>query len=139
MLTGKVSSILVFEIIKTSMLPLTCSARNFNFFLIELKFKWAKTDLFKLSLLIDFKSLTQSLGFWLSKDVRKLPSSVKMPGIFWVFCKLTIHLFIYFIYLLKFIFCWRFCCFTASNSYFILRIICSSKSTIHKWNSKLRN
>ena len=43
------------------------------------------------------------------------------------------YLFIYF-YLLKFIFCWRFCCFTASNSYIILRIICSSKSTIHKWN-----
>ena len=50
----------------------------------------------------------------------------------------TIFIFIYF-YLLKFIFCWRFCCFTASNSYIILRIICSSKSTIHKWNSKSKN
>ena len=29
-----------------------------------------------------------------------------------------------FIYLLKFIFCWSFCCFTTSNSCIILRIIC---------------
>ena len=38
-------------------------------------------NLFKLSLLTDFKNLTESLDFWLSKNVSELPSPVKVPGI----------------------------------------------------------
>ena len=41
-------------------------------------FKCANTSLFKLSFLIDFKSLTELLDFWLSKVVSELPSSFKI-------------------------------------------------------------
>ena len=72
------------------MLPLTCSTRNSNWLLIELMFKCAKTNLCKLLLLTDFKSLTQSLDFWLAKDVSELRFSVEIPGILRVLCQLTI-------------------------------------------------
>ena len=52
-------------------------------------FKCAKTNLFKLSLLTDFKGLTQSLDFWLSKDASELPYSVKIPVILRLFSQLT--------------------------------------------------
>ena len=71
------------------MRPLTSSARSSNLFLIELMFKCAKTNLFKLSLLTDFKGLTQSLDFWLSKDASELPYSVKIPVILRLFSQLT--------------------------------------------------
>ena len=88
--TGKLSSILVSKVIKISMLPVTFSTRNSDLFLIKFMFKWAKTNLFKLSLLIDFKSLTQSPDFSLSKDVSRVPSTIKIPEIFRLFCQLTI-------------------------------------------------
>ena len=47
-------------------------------------------NLFKLSLLTDLKNVTESLDFWLSKNVSELPSSVKVPGILRFFCQLTI-------------------------------------------------
>ena len=73
---GKLSSILVSKIIRAS------KEWNSNLFLIELMFDWSKTNLFKLPSLKDFKTLTQSLGFWLSKDVSESLLSVKIPGIF---------------------------------------------------------
>ena len=45
-------------------------------------FKWAKTNLFKLSFLTDFQVLTQSFDFSLSKDDPELSFSVQIPGLF---------------------------------------------------------
>ena len=86
---GKLSSILLSDIIKASMRPLTCSARNSNLFLKDLMFKCAKPNLFKLSLFTDFKSLTQSPDFWLSKDASEFPYSVKTPVALRLFSQLT--------------------------------------------------
>ena len=46
---GKLSSMLVSEIIKISVFPSTCVAKNSGLFLIEFIFKWAKFSLFTLS------------------------------------------------------------------------------------------
>ena len=64
--------------------------KKFDLFLIVLMLKWAKTNLFKLSLLADFQVLTQSFDFFLSKDDPELSFSVQIPGLFWLFCQLTI-------------------------------------------------
>ena len=64
--------------------------KKFYLFLIVLMLKWAKTNLFKLSLLTDFQVLTQSFDFSLSKDDPELSFSVQIPGLFWLFCQLTI-------------------------------------------------
>ena len=54
--TGKQSSIFVLEIIRTSMFPLIRSKSNFSF-LVEVKFKWAKTKLFEFSVEIFLLSI----------------------------------------------------------------------------------
>ena len=51
------------ETIKMSALPLTCSERSSNLFLIELMFRWAKTNLFKLLQHKDFNKLLPSVFF----------------------------------------------------------------------------
>ena len=58
--TGKLSSIFVSEIIKTSMLPATYSARRSNLFLIEFILKHARINLCLLSPRINFRELIQS-------------------------------------------------------------------------------
>lgn len=58
---GKLSSILVFEIIKMSNFPLTCSSRNSNLFPIEFIFECAKIGLSMLSQGIFFSVVLQQL------------------------------------------------------------------------------
>ena len=58
--TGKLSLILVSEIINTSTLPLIWSESNSNFFRIEFLFRWPKINLLRLSLRKEFKVLLQS-------------------------------------------------------------------------------
>ena len=58
---GTLSSILVSKIIKISNFPLTCVAKNSNLFLMELIFKWAKINLFTLSLRIVLSAISRGL------------------------------------------------------------------------------
>ena len=57
LLLGKLSSIFVSEIINKSTSPLTFRMRASNLFLIEMMFKCATTNLFKLISQINFKWL----------------------------------------------------------------------------------
>lgn len=61
---GQLSSVLISEIIKTSVLPLTCSKSTSNLFRIELMFKWAKTNIFLVSLCKWLKNLCSYLFYW---------------------------------------------------------------------------
>ena len=79
---GKLSSIIVSETTKTSTLPLTCSERSSNLFRIELKFRWAKTNLFKLLQRNDFNTLLPSVNSWSTFVLSDLYSSTIKPVLF---------------------------------------------------------
>ena len=61
--------------IKISILPLTCIAKNSNLFLIEFIFKWAKISLFTLSLRIVFSVMLHSSYFLAVRSSLKLRST----------------------------------------------------------------
>ena len=80
---GKLPSILVSETIKTSMSPhLTCSGRYSNLFLIELMFKYVKTNMFKFLQRKDSYTLLQSATFWSTFVLSELHSSAIKPTFF---------------------------------------------------------
>ena len=70
----KLSSVLVSEIFKISILPLSCVAKNSDLFLTGFIFKWAKISFFPLSLRIISSVMLQTLYFLAVRSSSKLHS-----------------------------------------------------------------
>ena len=81
---------LVSETIKTFILPLACPERNSNLLLIELVFKCAKANLFKLLHCKDFNTLLQSVTLFSTCILSELHSSPKNPALYSLGCQLEI-------------------------------------------------